>query len=286
MRSKVCSFSSCQKGKAYRFTLIELLVKSSHLNCDGEKPAHGQGKACFTLIELLVVIAIIAILAAILLPSLQKARQRGLSSNCQSNLKQLGSVLQEYATTYDEYFPRGGSGFWWGIRSWFPHYKITSSGSPPVTDKIPGSTKSGGRAQQMLNAPMFYCPQRSQNPRMSAAYTEVYYVAPSWTDHFGGMPRFNKVFSPAKKFVLLENTYPGSGRSVVYPRHSSIAFLHNKRGNILLFDGHVGSFTPTLPYIQPATSTKDHTKFHYHWKPSCRTGIQYGKCNAKCGSNE
>jgi len=31
------------------FTLIELLVKGSHLCCDREKPAHGQGKACFTL---------------------------------------------------------------------------------------------------------------------------------------------------------------------------------------------------------------------------------------------
>ncbi len=31
------------------FTLIELLVKSSHLNCDSAKPAHGQGKAYFTL---------------------------------------------------------------------------------------------------------------------------------------------------------------------------------------------------------------------------------------------
>ena len=49
------------KAKANVFTLIELLVKSSHLDCDSAKPAHGQGKACFTLIELLVVIAMIAI---------------------------------------------------------------------------------------------------------------------------------------------------------------------------------------------------------------------------------
>ena len=240
---------------------------------------HGGVKHSFTLIELLVVIAIIAILAAILLPALQKARQRGKSAQCQSNLKQLGTTLTQYANAYNEWFPtgHGGSGFWYGIRAWYPTYGIVSKGTPPVG----GST----RDEQTKRAPLFYCPQRSFNPRAGVSYTEVYYIPPSWSGHFGGMPKYNRVYSPAKKFVLLESTYPGSGRAVLLPRNASIAFLHNRNGNVLHFDGHVGSYLPVLPYLQPSTSTKDQANFHYHWKPSCRTTVQYGKCNGKCGSN-
>ena len=62
-----------------------------------------EKKFSFTLIELLVVIAIIAILAAILLPALQSARERGKSSNCANNVKQLNTALAYYMPENDDY---------------------------------------------------------------------------------------------------------------------------------------------------------------------------------------
>lgn len=59
----------------------------------------------FTLIELLVTIAIIAILASMLLPSLQKAKQKAQQTLCASQLKQVGYLILNYANDYSGYAP-------------------------------------------------------------------------------------------------------------------------------------------------------------------------------------
>jgi prepilin-type N-terminal cleavage/methylation domain-containing protein/prepilin-type processing-associated H-X9-DG protein len=128
-------------------------------------------KTAFTLVELLVVIAIIAILIALLLPALNKARQASVKLSCASRMRQLATAAMLYVNTYRGYLPPiavGGaastSGAAFGRPTIFPQGTPSIPVNPSLLNEFLG----------MNSQTVFCCPQfdadTSYNPLYSYSY--------------------------------------------------------------------------------------------------------------------
>jgi prepilin-type N-terminal cleavage/methylation domain-containing protein/prepilin-type processing-associated H-X9-DG protein len=120
------------------------------------RPATNRG---FTLIELLVVIAIIAILAAMLLPALAKAKQKALRVNCISNLKQIGIAVYSYAADHQDQMPPNrvnatSSSIWYPY--WVGSWNLDRAN--PVWTAGPFNLGSLYASKNIPDGKVFYCP--------------------------------------------------------------------------------------------------------------------------------
>ena len=130
----------------------------------------------FTLIELLVVVAIIALLIAILLPTLGSAREQAKRATCNANLKSIGTALHEYAGAYDGYFPgsqwKGAYSQW---TSWDQALDSFLTGNLRVVTN--GATSGYRPLHKIFQCPSLAYPRTAGTPLM-ATYASNLSVLP------------------------------------------------------------------------------------------------------------
>jgi prepilin-type N-terminal cleavage/methylation domain-containing protein/prepilin-type processing-associated H-X9-DG protein len=192
----------------------------------------------FTLVELLVVIAIVAVLAALLLPTLGTGRAKARRAQCAAQLQQWGVALQMYAQDNAEAIPRRGQ----GVRpltqlnrpeDWF------NALAPELGQ--PGFGSYIASASTNANSPpaIFVCPAAKPAPsRYFLTYAMNMYLSP-WNE--SEPHRLNSIPTPAAVVFLADG---GIGYCSAFPAFAEYSpqARHRQTANLVFLDGHVEGF--------------------------------------------